>query len=187
MAQGQDAFAERLARLGAEHAVRADVQTQKAHATRGPRPDWVTNLGYPASVIGACALGLLSVVLSRYCMFHINGVPDPDADPDLTMIVDGALAFAIAFVLRMAFHMSDKVHLAAKTVGIWIALTCMHNLVHDYPGVWAAAFSDQWVQRTTDMTEPRSFYIRGYSFELSGSMASEPESTDKPEVKINRF
>ncbi|WP_299684670.1 hypothetical protein [uncultured Tateyamaria sp.] len=184
---GQDVFAERLARLGAEHGQRAELQTQKAQAARGTRPEWVTNLGYPASIVGACFLGLLAVVLARYCMFHINGAPDPGADADLTMIIDGALAFGIAFVLRMAFYMSDKVHLAAKTVGIWIALTCMHNLVHDYPDLWAAAFSEDWVERTTEMTEPRSFYFRGYSFEFSGAIAAEPAATDKPEIKINRF
>ena len=187
MARGQDAFAERLARLGAEHTVRAAAQTQKAHAARGSRPDWVTNLGYPASIVGACILGLLSVILARYCMFHINGAPDPEANPDLIMIIDGALAFAIAIILRMAFYMSDKVHLAAKTVGIWIALTCMHNLVHDYPGLWASAFSEPWVERTTEMTEPRSFYFRGYSFAFSGAIAQEATTPDKPEIKINRF
>lgn len=184
---GQDVFADRLERLGAKHEQRTVAQTQQAQATKGTRPEWVTNLGYPASIVGACILGLISVVLARYCMFHINGAPDPGADADLTMIIDGALAFGIAFVLRMAFYMSDKVHLAAKTVGIWIALTCMHNLVHDFPGVWATAFSDEWVERTTEMTEPRSFFFRGYSFELGGKMAADAGGSDKPEVKINRF
>ena len=187
MAHGQDAFSERLARLGAEHSARADMQTQQAKAAQGSRPEWVTNLAYPGSIVGACILGLLSVVISRYCMFHITGAPDPDADPDLTMIVDGALAFGIAFVLRMAFMMTDKVHLASKTVGIWIALTCMHNLVHDYPGLWSTAFSEEWVERTTEMTEPRSFYFRGYSFLFSGAMSAQETNPDKPEVKINRY
>ena len=184
---GQDVFAERLARLGAEHGQRAEVQTQQAQAARGPRPDWVTNLGYPISVLGACVLGLIAVVLARYGMYVIGGEPDPLADPDLTMVIDGALAFGIAFVLRMAFHMTDKVHLAAKTVGIWIALTCMHNLVHDYPALWAMGFSEAWVERTTSMTEPRSFYVRGYSFEFGGLMAEDADKPDKPEIKINRF
>ena len=184
---GQDVFAERLARLGAEHGQRAEVQTQQAQAARGPRPAWVTNLGYPISVLGACVLGLIAVVLARYGMYVIGGEPDPLADPDLTMVIAGALAFGIAFVLRMAFHMTDKVHLAAKTVGIWIALTCMHNLVHDYPALWATGFSEAWVERTSSMTDPRSFYVRGYSFEFGGLMAEDAGKPDKPEIKINRF
>lgn len=184
---GQDVFAERLARLGAEHGQRAAVQAQQAQAARGSRPEWVSNLGYPASIVGACILGVIAVVLSRYAMFHINGAPDPGADADLTMIIDGALAFGIAFVLRMAFYMTDKIHLAAKTVGIWIALTLMHNLVHDFPGLWSTAFSEEWVERTTEMTEPRSFYFRGYSFEFAGAMSADAGTTEKPEIKINRF
>ena len=187
MAHGQDVFAERLARLGAEHGIRAEIQTQKVRTAHGSRPEWVTNLGYPASIVGACILGIIAVALSRYCMFVINGVPDPNADPDMTMIIDGALAFAIGFALRMAFLMTDKVHLAAKTVGIWIALTCMHNLVHEFPAPWSHAFSEEWVSRTTQMTEPRSFYVRGFSFTLDGPMAADAAESEKPQVKINRF
>ncbi|MEL7166178.1 MAG: hypothetical protein AAGL96_11970 [Pseudomonadota bacterium] len=183
----QNAFEERLNRLAQSHGVRAEAQIEQAAANRGRTPEWVRNLRYPGSVVGACALGILSVALSRYCMFHINGVPDPNGDPDMTMIVDGALAFAIAFVLRMAFLMTDKVHLISKTVGIWIALTTMHNLVHDFPDLWSAAFSPEWVEITTYMTEPRTLYIRGFSFELSGMLSSSADEPAKPEIKINRF
>ena len=68
MANGQDIFSERLAKLGAEHSARLDIQAERAQAAHGTRPEWVTNLGYPASVLGACILGLIAVLLSRYCM-----------------------------------------------------------------------------------------------------------------------
>ena len=189
MARTQDVFAERLARLDQTHSQRAQTQTATAQAQRGNRPDWVSNLGYPASIIGACLLGLLTVVMSRYVMFHLNGAPDPNADADMTMLIDGGLALAIAFVLRSAFHLTTKEHLAAKTVGIWIALTCMHNLVHAYPTVWSNAFSPEWVTRTTDMTEPRSFFFRGMSFKINGGTteAADGASPAKPEIKINRY
>ncbi|MEL7093335.1 MAG: hypothetical protein AAFN94_16525 [Pseudomonadota bacterium] len=183
----QDVFGERLSRLAETHTIRVETQTQQAAAKQGRTPQWLRNLGYPASIVGACLLGILAVALSRYCMFHITGVPDPNGDPDMTMIVDGALAFAIAFVLRMMFWMTDKVHLIAKTVGIWIALITMHNLVHDFPAVWSAAFSPEWVEITTRMTEPRTLYFRGLSFELAGMLSAESSAPAKPEIKINRF
>lgn len=189
MARTQDVFAERLARLDQTHSQRMQAQTATAQAQRGSRPEWVSNLGYPASIVGACLLGLITVVMSRYVMFHLNGAPDPDADADMTMLIDGGLAFGIAFVLRNAFHMTAKEHLLAKTVGIWIALTCMHNLVHAYPTVWSHAFSPEWVTRTTDMTEPRSFFFRGMTFRIDGGETDAPEDTPagKPEIKINRY
>ena len=188
MARTQDVFAERLARLDQTHDQRVQAQAATAQAERGSRPDWVSNLGYPASILGACILGLITVVMSRYVMFHLNGVPDPNADPDMTMLIDGGLAFGIAFVLRSAFHLTTKEHLLAKTVGIWIALTCMHNLVHAYPTAWAYAFSPEWVAGTTDMTEPSSFFFRGMSFKIDGGTTVAPDGTEtaKPEIKINR-
>lgn len=186
MAHGQDAFADRLNRLGETHTQRKDAQTAQAKATQGPRPEWVDNLGYPASIVGACLVGLLTVVASRYIIFHMNGAPNPGDDPDITMIIDGALAFGLAFMLRTALHMKLKEHLAAKTVGIWIALTCMHNLVHAYPAVWAKGFSPAWVASVTEMTEPKSFFIRGMSFKINGKAGSDDQDTGKPEIKINR-
>ncbi|WP_299600860.1 hypothetical protein [uncultured Tateyamaria sp.] len=195
MAQGHDVFAARLARLNETHAEHEARQSASAKAARGRVPDWARNLVYPGSIVGALVVGVFTVVLSRYAMFHANGAPDPNADADLTMIMDGGLALAIAFVLRSALHLTAKEHLAAKTAGIWIALTCMHNLVHAYPNVWATAFSPEWVERTTYMTEPRSFYVRGFTFSFDdmggarnddGSTNSEGPSTSKPEIKINR-
>jgi len=186
MAHGQDAFAERLNRLGETHHQRREVQTATAKAAQGTRPEWVGNLGYPGSIVGACILGLLTVVASRYIIFHVNGTPNPGDDPDITMIIDGALAFGLAFTLRTALHMKLKEHLAAKTVGIWIALTCMHNLVHAYPAAWGKAFSPAWVASVTEMTEPKSFFIRGMSFKINGQGDAEDQGNAKPEIKINR-
>lgn len=197
MAQGHDAFAERLARLNETHAERQAYQNAAAQAERGRVPDWMRNMVYPGSIVGALVVGILTVVVSRYAMFHIHGAPDPNADPDMTMLMDGGLALAIAFVLRSALHLKAKEHLAAKTVGIWVGLTCMHNLVHAYPAMWAAAFSPEWVEQTTTITEPRSLYVRGFTFHL-GEQETTPNDavadaddasvpTGKPEIKINRY
>ncbi|WP_299650870.1 hypothetical protein [uncultured Tateyamaria sp.] len=199
MAQGHDVFAARLARLNETHTQHQTRQSEAAAAARGRTPDWVRNLAYPGSIVGALFVGIFTVVLSRYAMFHVNGAPDPNVDPDLTMLMDGGLAIAIAFVLRSALNLTTKEHLAAKTVGIWVALTCMHNLVHAYPGVWTVAFSPEWVDRTTSITEPRSFYVRGFTFSFddtgnasdSDATVSDPEqmptTTGKTEIKINRY
>ena len=187
----QDAFAARLARLDGTHSQIKEQQQAAAKAARGPTPEWVRNMGYPGSLAGAFLIGILTGVLSRYVMFHLNGVPDPDADADLTMLIDGGLAAARAFVIRSALNMTSKEHLACKAAGIWIALTCMHNAVHAFPITWSNAFSPEWVERTVDMTEPRSFYISGVSFTLDAKAKPDDEySTSAPgtsEIKINRY
>ncbi|WP_299728504.1 hypothetical protein [uncultured Tateyamaria sp.] len=186
----QDVFAARLERLNGKHAQHAQSIKAEAQAQRGPMPEWVRNIGYPGSLVAACLIGVLTVLLSRYVMFHLNGVPDPEADADMTMLIDGGLAAALAFVIRSALNMTSKEHLACKAAGIWIALTCMHNAVHAYPAIWATTFSPEWVERTTEMTKPRSFYISGMSFEIGGAKdATTPQDGPAPagkEIKINR-
>lgn len=184
----QDVFAARLARLDGAQSVQKEQTAQATHAPRSRFPEWVHNMGYPGSLLAAVLIGIMTVVLSRYVMFHLNGVPDPDADADITMLMDGALAMGVAFVIRNALNMTSKEHLACKAAGIWIALTCMHNLVHAYPAVWAAGYSPEWVERTTQMTKPRSFYISGISFEIGGGQGAARDSgSGAKEIKINRY
>ena len=187
----QDVFAARLARLDGAQTQLKDSQKVAAQTARGRVPEWVRNMGYPGSLVGAFLIGILTVLLSRYVMFHLNGVPDPDADADMTMLIDGGLAAVLAFMIRSALNMTSKEHLACKAAGIWIALTGMHNAVHAFPTVWATAFSPEWVERTTEMTEPRSFYISGVSFVIGdkdeGDGASDVPTSRSKEIKINRF
>ena len=190
----QDVFAARLERLHNKHS-QIDLERQAAaKSMRGRYPEWVSNLGYPGSLLAAGIIGLFTVVMSRYAMFHINGVPGEDADADITMLMDGALAAAIAFVIRNALNMNCKEHLAFKAAGIWIALTCMHNLVHAYPKVWEIAFSPEWVQYTTELTEPKSIYISGMSFLIGGEQDDTSPFDERatpaagsPKIKINRY
>ena len=70
----------------------------------------------------------------------------------------------------------------------------MHNLVHAYPKVWEIAFSPEWVQYTTELTEPKSFYISGMSFLFGGEQADTSPFDERatpaagsPKIKINRY
>ncbi|MEP2892131.1 hypothetical protein [Tateyamaria sp.] len=186
----QDVFAARLARLNSAHDQLKEEQVIAAQAERGFFPEWVHNLGYPGSMLLAGVIGFLTVLMSRYVVFHLNGVPGADADADLTMLIDGALAAVIAFVLRTALKMESKEHLACKAAGIWIGLTGMHNLVHAYPTIWENAFSPEWVEYTTELTEPKSFYVAGMSFVIGGSSGNNEDADDlagqPQEIIINR-
>ena len=187
MSDGQEAFQARLSNLGAAHQARQYEQTAARDSQR-QKPQWIENLGYPASLAGAFVLGLLSVFIARYVTSHIND--GATEDPDLTLLMDGAVAFGVVFILRTALHMTSKEHILCKTVGIWVSLTMMHNLVHAYPGAFAVVYTPKWVEYVTTATEPNSIFFRGQSFYFGdGPAYGTAQSSDTPggKIKINRF
>lgn len=182
MSGGQQAFHERLEKLGMAQDVVRDVAKPQRPVKKGV---WSENLAYPLSFVGAFLVGLFSVFISRYVTSQINdGAAD---DLDLTLIMDAVVAFGIVFVLRTALHMTSKEHIACKTAGIWVSLTMMHNLVHAYPAPFTAVYTKAWVEQITSVTEPKSFFFRGYTFPFSDKTAKENADNPGGGVKINRF
>jgi hypothetical protein len=131
-----------------------------------PLPDWRENIRYPALIVGAFVLGLVAVVMSRWVRFHMSGRAVEDAYSDLNMMIDGGMAFAIGFVLRMLFNVEGKEFIAAKTVGIFVMVSSMHNLVHAAPGAFTSAFSPEWVDAVVTTTDPSTVIFQGMTFEF---------------------
>ena len=157
-----DVFVERLVRLDEKHALRS--QHMQAYCSR-PASRWTVDLGYLLSTLGAGMIGLLSVPLLRFAMYHSQGLPESAAKPELVMMVDAIFAFCIAFFLvRVILSVTTRAHMIAQMTGIWVALVGMHNLVHAYPDAWAEAFSPEWVQRMIQKTEPNTLYLIGGTF-----------------------
>lgn len=153
-------FVERLVRLDQNL-----TRRKRLMSARGPVPRWTLDLGRAASIAGAGLIGVLSVPLSRFAMFHSQGLGNSDANPELVMAIDGVFAFCIAFFLvRMVLSRSCTSHMIAQVAGIWAALTMMHNFVHAYPALWAQIFSAEWVERMIRTTEPGTLYLLGSGF-----------------------
>ncbi len=131
-----------------------------------PLPSWQENIKYPLSIVGAFLVGILAVFISRYGRFHISGGTLAGEDPDLTMMIDGALAAGLGFALRTAFRFESKEYITAKMVGIAVMIATMHNLVHWTPNTFTTLFSEQWTREVVWFTEPNSILFRGVSFVL---------------------
>ena len=167
---GQADFQARIERLGMQGEAEA-AAALAAPRRRNPKDiddgsDWRVNIRYPLSFVGAFALGMLSVVLSRMASSNMVGTPDPNGDLEMLFIGEGVLAFLIAFFLRMAFSMSSKELMAAKAIGVFVMLCTMHNLVHMAPGLWAIINTPDWVEFVLMTTEPNSILFRGITFTL---------------------
>lgn len=137
-----------------------------------PLPDWRENIRYPGKFVGAFFLGLAAVVISRWIRFNMSGGAVETEYSDLSMMLDAGMAFAIGFGLRMLFSVEGKEFIAAKTVGIFVMVATMHNLVHSAPAPFVAAFSPEWVDAVVATTEPATIVFQGMTFALGSSAAS---------------
>ncbi|MEM9869697.1 MAG: hypothetical protein AAF822_00445 [Pseudomonadota bacterium] len=156
-----EVFVERLVRLDQNHARRMDRGADSA-------PRNAMDVGRGLSIAGAGLIGFLSVPLLRLAMYHSQGLPSAAARPEFVMTIDALFAFCIAFFLvRVILSVTSRAHMTAQVVGIWIALTTLHNAVHAYPDQWGQAFSPEWVAHVVQATEPNTLYLLGRSFQRS--------------------
>ena len=156
-----EVFVERLDRLSEIQAHRTRRSYQRGTSTGRLMLD----IGQFLSLLSAGAIGLISVPLLRFAMFHSQGLPDTPVRPGLTLMVDAIFAFCFAFFLvRILMSVTARAHMVAQMIGIWVALTTMHNLVHAYPEPWSVVFSPDWVARVVQITEPNTFYLVGLTF-----------------------
>lgn len=113
------------------------------------------------SVVLAVAMGAMSAMIARYIHFHLTGTVGFNLSANLDFTVDALLAIAIAFWLRELVSLSAIRQMGAQFAGILLALTTMHNVVHEMPGPFTRLFSTEWVEHVTETTEPGTLVFRG--------------------------
>ena len=146
-------------------------------------PDWKENIKYPATLVGASLLGMVSVFVARYARYHLTGTSLSGSDPDITMLIDGGIAAGAGFLLFSLFRFSAKEYKFAQTVGIMIMVCVMHNFVHSAPKTFGVLFSPEWTEEVIAMTEPGSILFRGVSFVVNPPAEDVAAAEPEPEVK----
>ena len=140
----------------------SDPKSGKRKSKTGP--DFLDNVLYPMSIIGALIVGAFAVFATRFIRFHMLGGELTGENADLWMIVDSVIAIGIVISLRSVFRFGGKALETAKTVGIVVMLLTMHNIVHIAPGFFGSVFSPEWTEEVVATTKPKSFLFRGVSF-----------------------
>ncbi|MEP5759682.1 MAG: hypothetical protein ABJ327_10355 [Litoreibacter sp.] len=104
---------------------------------------YARNAGYPLSIIGAFALGMLSVLVGQFVRVNLVGLGNQD---NLWLaLADLAMASMIIFSVRNMFRLPIKELLTAQTIGITVMFLCLHNFVHVAPFPFAVLMSPEWV------------------------------------------
>ncbi|MDA7428834.1 hypothetical protein PGB28_10210 [Primorskyibacter aestuariivivens] len=191
ISNGQLAFNQRVARINSGQVCRVPQPGVAENASHGWLSDAElartvrSSVGaglkdrlHALSYVWAFLLGVLSILLSRYTVYHLHGLPNEVpkqfagmvgdiAMADLIMGVDVAIGGFILVAFALAFNLATREHMFCKFVGLWVATTMMHNLVHMYPEQWTTLFSWEWVDWVRSTTDPNSILFRGMSFKLT--------------------
>lgn len=173
-------FSERLNRVAQK---RGPVEEEKPPVE--VLPDWRDNIQGPASYATAFAFGLVAVFLVRLVRFHVFGGSLVGENPDLTMAIDFAAGFALAFGAFKLMPWSGIPFAFAQVAGVIVTLVFMQNVVHSAPILFKLAFSSEWTEETIAMTEPSSMLVRGYSKPLGAKPEEGEEETVVAAVKAD--
>lgn len=148
-------FEERIGRItaGQQWEPEGVIVAQHTSRKKKARKSLFGNAGYPLSIVMAFVLGILTVVLARYCRFHLFGVEQSGDIIADHLIMDAAMSSGLAFVIRMATNLKSPVHLSAKSFGITAGVLTMHMAVHRFPEIFDFLFSPQWTDLVIASTE----------------------------------
>ena len=143
-------------------------------------PDWRTPFIIPLGIALAILTGMIAVIAVRVGMFHVTGSAMVSDSPNVTMAIEALTALFSSLLFFYIFPFRGAQYNFFQFVGVVIMISMMHNLVHKAPSVFALAFSPEWTQVVTTVTEPNSFYVRGQSVPFI------PESNEKVLPTIRR-
>lgn len=118
------------------------------------------------AVILSIGFGIAAVITALYLRFAATGETGPLTNSDLTMGINGGVAFAIAMFGGFLLRMPLLKYTPVCAVGVMVGVVGFHNLVHVYPTQFANLFSPIWVDQVVAATPANSIIWRGETFAL---------------------
>lgn len=122
-------------------------------------------LGLFGAILSVC-FGTLAVVMALYLRYTITGEVGPLNNADITMAINGGVAFAIALFGGFMLRMPLLKYIPVSAIGVLAGVVGFHNLVHVYPSQFADLFSPVWVEQVLTTTPANSIIWRGDNYVL---------------------
>ena len=126
-------------------------------------PDRKAAMIGPIGIGLAILVGMFSVIAVRIAFFHATGAAMIGDNPSMMMVIETVAAMIASFLIFFALPFKGPQFNFLQFLGVVIMISMMHNLVHKAPGIFGLAFSPEWTQAVTTVTEPNSFFVRGQS------------------------
>ena len=124
------------------------------------------NAMYPVSLVLAVVLGVLAHAAGMIIRFYLQGLTNWKANPDLEMVKQVVLGYALAMVFGYLLGLRSSTLTPLKSLGAGLGVLFFHNAVHLYPQVFARLTSELWVSQMMAHTHAHSLLWRGISFVL---------------------
>lgn len=124
----------------------------------------VQNALYPVSIVAAVVLGAVSHGIGQVLRYHVQGLPDPKANPDIETLVQVILGIVISICLGYVCRLQSKSFMTLKSTGVVLGVLFFHNAVHLAPQAFAAVTSPMWANQVVSHTQAHSMLWRGISF-----------------------
>lgn len=172
MTPQQEDFAARVARItsgrtgsrtkvfvGPDEVFQYARRSGRGRAGRG----FLSNLGHSLAVLASVALGIAGHALALWVLFHLQGLPQPGANPDAGLLMQGAVAFVATMLLGQVLRLRAADLTVAKMLGVAAGVLLFHNAVHLWPALFETWFSPLWVGQVIAATDPQSLHFRGLS------------------------
>ena len=156
------AGARQLLWVGVDEVYSMPRRERKAHVTGFGA--LVQNAAYPVSTLAAVILGAVSHAIGQIGRYHVQGLSNQAANPDIETLAQIILGIVIAMALGYVFRLHSKSFTTLKSMGVVLGVLFMHNAVHLYPKVFAVLTSPMWVNQVVSQTEAHSMLWRGISF-----------------------
>ena len=141
-----------------------------------PRRNWKVKRGglftllgnafYPMSMVLAVAVGVLAHAVGMLIRFYIHGLRGWSDKPDIDMLVQLFLGFAIAMTFGYLIGLRSSTHTPLKLAGAALGVLFFHNIVHLYPEEIGLLTSKMWVSQILGTTKAHSLLWMGISFVL---------------------
>ena len=148
-------------------------------------PDWKRDVAGKSGVPVAITVSVLMVVLVRVVKFHTTGVAMISDTPDITMATEVGAALLLSLLIFVRLPYAGVGYKLVQIVGVFGAITLMHNAVHYSPSISSLIFSQQWVEKVIAETEPNSVYFRGETTVIT--LPEQAESKEKVLPKVLRL
>lgn len=158
------ASAQQLIHVGADEAYLMPRRDKRAVPSSGRV--LLTNLMYPVSMVMAVAMGVAGHAAGQIARFHLQGMQDPGANPDVEMLVQIAVGLGLSMAFGYVLQLKGHTFTTLKSLGVVIGLLFFHNAVHLWPKVFAGLTSEIWVNQILSQTKPYSLMWRGITFLL---------------------
>jgi hypothetical protein len=172
VSQNHTEFAARLARIeknissarqllfvGVDEVYSMPRRDRKPRVSRGRA--LLGRLLSPLGYVAALAVGAVAHGVGQVLRFHVQGLADLNANPDVDMMVQTVLGLAIALVAGFALGMKSKIATTLKAVGVLCGVLFFHNAVHMWPQRFVALTSEEWVGQIVSHTTEFSVMWRG--------------------------